>query len=140
VNLTWIYYTDSIGGDRIAWWSISCPTGTVAISGACGHRDANNASDDIVLNYVGPDFSDLRKWRCWFENTSGDSRAIRSGVLCTTAPSGIVQANALPSNPDASVEGLPPNVEWKTFQDPNGVMRERHSAPRQQLKEAVREK
>lgn len=140
VGLTWYYWTDSIPGDRIGWFSNSCPTGTVAISGACGHRDANGASDDIVLNYVGPDFSNMRKWRCFFENTSSDSRAIRSGVLCTTAPSGNVRESALPVNPDASVEGLPPNVELKTFHDPNGVVRERHSAPRQQLKEVLREK
>jgi hypothetical protein len=101
-GLVWYYWTDNVGGNTTNWFANSCPAGHVAISGACGHRDANGASDDIRLNYVGPDFGDIRTWRCWFQNTSGSGRAIRSGVLCSTAPAAVVAADSAPDRNTSS--------------------------------------
>jgi hypothetical protein len=95
-GLIWYYWTDTVGSNTTNWFANTCPAGYVAISGACGHRDANGASDDIKLNYVGPDFGNIRTWRCWFQNTSGSSRAIRSGVLCSTAPAAVIAADPAP--------------------------------------------
>ena len=109
----------------------------IAISGPCGHRDPNSASRDIKLNYVGPDFGDIRRWRCYFENTSGSSRAIRSAVLCTSAPSSVISVSAVPSNSGGQIEGLPPNAELKILHDPSGAVGERWSAPLKEKLKAV---
>jgi hypothetical protein len=96
----------------------------VAISGACGHRDENAASREIHLNYVGPDFGNIRRWRCFLNNDSGSSRAIRFGVLCTTAPVSVVagypvpDGSGLPGVPTHS-EVLPSGVRFDVYEVSN---------------------
>jgi hypothetical protein len=97
------------------------------VSVACGHRDANSASDDIKLNYVGPNFPDTSTARCFFENTSGDSRAIRWGALCTSASVGLV-ASAAERVP---VESEPQDPEMKllSVQEEKGIRFEMWGKP-----------
>jgi hypothetical protein len=91
-GLSW-YYLTTDAGKGAYHLSATCPIGFVAISGACGHRDANSASNDIILNYYGPDFGNIRTWRCWIENTNSSSRSVRYGVLCSTASAGVTSAD-----------------------------------------------
>ncbi len=85
-SLFWGVADWSMPSNYTVWASLSCPAGSTAINGLCGHRDANGASDDIRLNYFGPNPGDLRNWRCYMQNTSGSTRAVRYGVLCAQVP------------------------------------------------------
>lgn len=140
VGLQWYLWQDSAGGNSRFWWGNFCPVGSIAISGACGHRDGNNAAQDIVLNYSGPNASNLREWYCFFENNSGDSRAIRSGVLCTTAPVGRTLVNDPAESVDLPDE-IPSNAAYKELTSEGGAVSRRWSAPKKaQLKELLKEK
>ena len=124
-GLAWYYWNDTANPNTTNWWTNYCPVGTAAVSGACGHRDANGASDDIRLNYTGPNFPGINGWRCYFENTSGSGRAIRSAVLCTTAP---VSASAadVSEPPDAPPSG----AVSRTVSHPSGARLEILEAPK----------
>jgi len=138
VDLRWHLWTDSASGDSTFWYHNYCPTGQMAISGACGHRDANGASDDIVVNNSGPHATNSAGWSCYFENTSGSSRAIRSGVLCTTAPVGRTFVNS--AGQQGPPIGLPPNAEFKTVTSVDGAEAQRWSAPRKdRLRDVLKE-
>lgn len=128
VGLRWYLWQDSADGNSRFWWGNFCPVGQVAVSGACGHRDANSASDDIILNYSGPNGGNTREWYCFFENTNGSSRMVRSGVLCTTAPVALTLVNST-NLTEVPIE-VPPNAELKTSREPDGAESRRWSAPR----------
>jgi hypothetical protein len=98
VTLTWYFRTSNVPGNNRAYYTYTCPTGQIAVSGACGHRDENSASDDIQVNYVGAAPGDTRTYRCWINNTNGSSRAIQLGVLCGASGTGL----SLMSVPDAT--------------------------------------
>ncbi|MBS1826918.1 MAG: collagen-like protein [Acidobacteria bacterium] len=136
VDLRWFLVTDIVEGDSYAWFNDSCPVGSVAISGACGHRDSNSASKDIVLNYSGPNAANSRQWSCFFENKSGSSRTIRSGVLCTTAPASYTFSVA--AAPSDIPVGLPPSAELKTLRAPDGGEARHWTAPRKATMQEVR--
>jgi hypothetical protein len=130
-GLVWYYYTDTASGNSTNWYSSSCPVNYVAISGACGHRDSNSASSDIILNYFGPDFGNIRTWRCWFENTSGSGRSIRSGVLCTIATAAVSNVSSATSSIQELQESLlGAGVQSTVTQDPSGATFEKSSAPK----------
>ncbi|MBL8222538.1 MAG: collagen-like protein [Bryobacterales bacterium] len=134
----WHLWTDSADGDSTNWFHNYCPTGQIAISGACGHRDANGASDDIVVNNSGPHATNTAGWSCYFENLSGSSRAIRSGVLCTTAPVGRTFVNS--AGQQGPPIGLPPNAEFKTVTGVDGAEAQRWSVPRKdRLRDVLKE-
>lgn len=64
-------------------FSLRCPTGMRVLGGGGGHRDANAAANDIVINYNGPDpAAAATAWRVHFNNNSGSSRAIRMYCIC----------------------------------------------------------
>lgn len=98
--MAWFFTTSSLPGENRGYYAATCSTGFYAVSGACGHRDQNSAADEIQLNYNGPDPSNVRTWRCWVRNTSGDSRAIRYGVLCGagTGENNLSLSSAPPEN------------------------------------------
>ena len=59
------------------------------------------------VNYTGPNFGDITTWRCFVDNTSwSSSRAVRSGVLCTTAPVSVVAGDPAPDG-EAKPAGAP---------------------------------
>ena len=89
VTLNWYFRTSNVPGNNRGYYTYTCPTGQIAVSGACGHRDENSASDDIQVNYVGAAPGDTRTYRCWINNTNGSSRAIQLGVLCGASGTGL---------------------------------------------------
>jgi hypothetical protein len=111
----WGFFTNDAPGDFTGWYTLTCGAGWSAISGACGHRDANGASDDINVNYTGPDFGNIRVWRCFFRNNSGSSRAVRVGVLCTTAPVSVVAPDPAPDGSEM------PAVPTRSQVHPSGI-------------------
>lgn len=127
VNPVWYIFTDTANANSWYWYGNVCPAGSIAIAGACGHRDANSASADIVLNYFGPDPSNVARWRCYFENTSASSRSIRSGVLCTVGTASVVLGDPAPL-PDAPA--FPPDATRRVIDLPGGATVEVVSAPR----------
>jgi hypothetical protein len=103
--LEWGLNDTTVPGNNQLYSTSTCGPGRTAIGGACGHRDANSAAADIVVNYSGPVIGNARQWRCFVNNTSGSGRAIRRGVLCTTAP---VTGNATADAPtEARPAGIP---------------------------------
>lgn len=103
VDLSWHIADVGLDGNTRIEYFVNCPAGKLAVSGICGHRDANSAQRDIVINYFGLDANNPGRWRCLLNNTSGSGRGIRLGVLCTGAPIAIgdarpaqVESNPLP--------------------------------------------
>jgi hypothetical protein len=120
-GLNWYYWTAN-AGEGITRYSATCPIGYAAITGACGHRDGNGASDDIILNYFGPDFRNIRTWRCWLENTNSSGRAVRYGVLCTTALAGVFSADGTLALVQELKEEL--GLVTTVIKDPSGAVAE----------------
>ncbi len=63
----------------------NCPANTDAISGGGGHRDYNNAAQDIVINYNGPDVGNQSfRWRVVVTNKNQtEARAVRVYAVCS---------------------------------------------------------
>ncbi len=63
----------------------NCPSNTDVIGGGGGHRDYNNAAQDIVINYSGPDIGGQTfRWRVVLTNRNPtDARAARVYAVCS---------------------------------------------------------
>lgn len=134
MGASWYYTTGDVPGNYTAWWGINCGSQTV-IAGACGHRDGNSASDDINLNYVGPEFGGAHRWLCYFRNNSSSSRAIRYGALCTGTSIPVFTATVDGAQPiEKAPKGPPPGLEIKTLKMPNGVTFEMQGMPTKDVK------
>ncbi|WP_395699465.1 DNRLRE domain-containing protein [Aquabacterium sp.] len=87
-NLVYKQDTWSLPGHNYGRVNLYCPANTYVIGGGCGHRDYNSAQQDITVNYAGPNpDSPTNSYRCAIDNNSGDSRAIRSYIICASASS-----------------------------------------------------
>lgn len=83
MGLQYYAYTTSLPGHYRNSYTGTCPSGTQVVGGGGGHRDANDAQTDIVVNYNGPDPTNpTTTWRLSVNNTSGSSRAIRFYLMC----------------------------------------------------------
>ena len=101
VDLSWHLEDISIDGNTRTEIFLNCPGGKRAVSATCGHRDANVAQQDIVINYFGIDANDYTRWRCLIDNNSGSGRGLRVGVLCTSAPVADMPRPTIEINPIA---------------------------------------
>jgi len=63
---------------------VGCPTGQVALSGACGYSTFDAGITTMRVAYSGVD-TDHRSWRCSFYNTDTVKRTITYGVFCAPA-------------------------------------------------------
>jgi hypothetical protein len=85
VGLTRNFVDVSVAPNTIQEIFCNCPSNTDAISGGGGHRDYNNAAQDIVINYNGPDVGGQTfRWRVVVTNKNPtDLRAVRVYVVCS---------------------------------------------------------
>ena len=102
----------------------TCPSGMYAISGSCGHRDANSALADVILDFAGLSPENLAGYFCYVHNESGSSRTLRNSVLCTTAATTVrsFSANPAPVAPqrDSRPTGVPAEAERQEIPGPDG--------------------
>jgi hypothetical protein len=84
-NLHWYLFDGTAPGlaSPAAHFVVSCPAGWRAFSGACGHRDANDAASTLYVSYSGADPADEHMWHCYVRNDDLGSQAVRYGVLCS---------------------------------------------------------
>lgn len=83
MGLQYYPYTSTLPGNSRNSYSGTCPSGMQVVGGGGGHRDANSAQIDIVVNYNGPDPTyPTTTWRLSVSNNSGSSRAIRFYIMC----------------------------------------------------------
>jgi hypothetical protein len=89
-------------------WAIlyqSCPTSDVLMSGGCGHKDANSAGQNIMVNASGPNWADLdaagqpHGWWCMVTNNAATFRIVRVTAGCTSTP--VIAAPAISPNSSA---------------------------------------
>jgi hypothetical protein len=76
-------FTDHTLESGISRITQSCPSGYTVISGGGGHRDFNQAADDVQLNYSGVDFANPRiRWVLIMTNTNSSTRTVRVCITC----------------------------------------------------------
>lgn len=62
---------------------MTCPAGFSVVSGGGGHRDFTAATDDITVNYSGPQPGfETTAWRVMLSNTSASVRPARCYITC----------------------------------------------------------
>lgn len=63
--------------------SASCPVNTQLLSGGGGNYIFNSGTDEVFLNYNGPDPNDpLKTWKIYARNTGSVARTIRIYCIC----------------------------------------------------------
>ncbi len=63
--------------------SVSCPDNTQLLSGGGGNYIFNSGTDEVFLNYNGPDPNDpLRTWKIYARNTGSVARTVRVYCIC----------------------------------------------------------
>jgi hypothetical protein len=83
VGMQYIRDDFNLGGNTHVTTTLACPTGFKVMGGGGGHRDSNNASTDVIVNYSGPDPNNPDTvWRTMLNNTSSSSRAVVSYIIC----------------------------------------------------------
>ncbi|MEO8594949.1 MAG: DNRLRE domain-containing protein [Candidatus Solibacter sp.] len=116
--------TYTVCGNCRSFGATTCPSGWYAISGSCGHRDANSALSDIILDFAGLSPENVTGYYCYVHNTSGSSRTLRNSVLCApNAPSVHYYSAAqapVTMEPDARPLGVPAEAERQEIPGPQG--------------------
>jgi hypothetical protein len=72
----------SIAGFSTTQRQLTCPTGSILLSGGGGARDYNSTTPNIIVNYSGPDLNDSNTWRILVTNAAVDGRACIVYVKC----------------------------------------------------------
>jgi hypothetical protein len=94
-----------------------------AISGSCGHRDANSAQNDILLDFAGLSPENIAGYYCYAHNTSSASRALRNSVMCTTTAPTVHYYGATPASAPQNADGMagvPSNAHRTVIPGPDG--------------------
>jgi hypothetical protein len=89
-GLTWYYQPHVLPGQTTGFFSTACPGNSIVMSGVCGDPADVGDAAYVALDYDGPDFSDIKNWKCTIRNTDSVARTIRYGALCTTAGATLV--------------------------------------------------
>lgn len=72
MNVRWVSRRVTCGVFDVCTEEVACAADEVTVSGGCGHRDLNNANEDLLVLWDGPHFSSgmVRGWQCRMNNSS----------------------------------------------------------------------